>query len=123
MASVLHAAERASYPYDVRQVDLQQHGERRAFVVQIADPIPPLGATHLPFDTNDVILRWPVRMLLEAVGPHLDDLADVDTFIVAIADEGPSVYELSAELVRGVAAGTVTEDAVLDRMTITRSAG
>lgn len=123
MASVLRSAERAPYPYDVRQVDIQQDGGRVAFVVQIADPIPPLGATELPFDTHDVILRWPVRMLLEAVTPHLDQLGDVDTFLLAISDEGRSVYELSAELVRECAAGTVTEDAALDGMTITRLAG
>lgn len=123
MASVLRAAERAAYPYDVRQVDLQRHGGRAALVVRIADPIPPLGETDLPFDTGDVILRWPVRMLLEAVAPHLDDLGDVDDFILAIDDEGRSVYELPRGLVAGNAAGSVTEDAVLDGMRITRLAG
>jgi hypothetical protein len=122
LASVLQAAEQATFPYDVRQADLQTSHGRTAWIVRIADPIPPLGGTDLPFHTYDVVLRWPVRMLLEALTPHVDELGEIDTFLLAISDEGRSVYDVSPEMVRGFAAGSVTEDAVLDGMGISRLA-
>lgn len=122
LLSFLQAAERAAYPYDVRQVDFQtaEHDGTVALVAGMADPIPPLGSTSLPFDTYDVILRWPVRMYLEAVAPHLHELDFVGAFILHVRDEGSSVYEMSPDLLAGHASGSVTEDAVLTSMTITR---
>lgn len=117
----LRAAETTGVPYHVTQTEFQQGDGQLVWVTQLDDPVDLSLATGAA--TTDVLWTWPLGMYRDAVGPYLDDLDDVDLFILSFRDACQTVYAIEPATMRGWVDGTLSLDQVVAEMDVTGLTG